>query len=345
MLLIAPIFLDERFSSVVDDPVRNKLEQPTFIPYRETKRCASRFYNGDFGRAPLVSNCSMKLRFFITCLSTLTLIGMTAVGLAQEFLPKPEDENFTQDYARLIDADDYEKIGDFQQRAFVVYDTPVIVVTIKRMSDYVKKMSIEQFARKWFDSREIGTLNREGGGENKGILLLVSEGDRKARIELGADWGHLWDKHSQKIMDREILPAFRKGDFSGGITAGVAELFEMAKTGPNVEAPGDSVMDTIHEISSKEKITPASLVPGGIGLIALAVGVGCLVLAWFLPDYRGLLIKAGIFIIVGVLLTYVVLFILAILGKASGRGGGGGFSSGGGFSGGFSGGGGASGGW
>ena len=268
------------------------------------------------------------------------------IGFGQEIPPKPADRYFIQDYAGLIEPDETGEIGKFQKQAFQVYDTPILVVTINRMRDYMSPRPIEEFARKWFDAWEIGTLGNEGGGSNKGILLLVSRADRKARIELGADWGHLWDQHCQRIMDREIIPEFKKSRYSEGIAAGVVELFEMAKMGPEVEAPRKNLADSVREISAKEKITPTSLLPGNIGLLALAAGVGCLVLAIFFPDHRGFLIKAGLFLIVAVLLTYIALIVIALMGKSTGRSsGGGGFSSGGGFSGGFSGGGGASGSW
>lgn len=45
-------------------------------------------------------------------------------------------------------------------------------------------LSVEQYARQLFDHWGPGFKDR-----NYGILLLVSVGDRKARIELGAGWG------------------------------------------------------------------------------------------------------------------------------------------------------------
>jgi uncharacterized protein len=64
--------------------------------------------------------------------------------------------------------------------------TPIIVVTIESMANHGgADMRIETFATLLFNQWQIG---HESIGEeywNTGILLLVSKGDRKARIELG----------------------------------------------------------------------------------------------------------------------------------------------------------------
>jgi uncharacterized protein len=64
---------------------------------------------------------------------------------------------------------------------------------------------------------------------NYGILLLVSKGDRKARIELGAGWTRERDAASKNIMERDIVPRFKQGDYSGGILAGVRQLDSLAR--------------------------------------------------------------------------------------------------------------------
>ena len=82
-------------------------------------------------------------------------------------------------------------------------------------------MRIETFARLLFDQWQVGIAKLGGQNWNTGILLLVSVGDRKARIELGAGWGREKDHLCQQIMDERMIPRFKQGDFSGGISAGV----------------------------------------------------------------------------------------------------------------------------
>src|SRR5438445_13588701 len=59
-------------------------------------------------------------------------------------------------------------------------------------------------------------------GTDNGVLVLVVPGDRKVRIEVGYGLeGTLTDAKSSRIIREEMVPRFRTGDFSGGITAGV----------------------------------------------------------------------------------------------------------------------------
>ncbi len=63
------------------------------------------------------------------------------------------------------------------------------------------------------------------GGENNGILLLVAKSDRKMRIEVGYGLeGTLTDLHSKLIIENTMVPAFRAGDFSGGISRAVDDI-------------------------------------------------------------------------------------------------------------------------
>lgn len=59
-----------------------------------------------------------------------------------------------------------------------------------------------------------------GGKEDRGVLILTSIEDRKARIETGYGVeGYLPDGLAGEILDQEAIPQFRSGDVSGGIRA------------------------------------------------------------------------------------------------------------------------------
>ena len=204
-----------------------------------------------------------------------------------------------------------------QQAAFENHDVPIIVVTISRMGAYgYMGQDIAPFARAWFDNWEIGTQNRTDG-HNRGMLLLVAMDDRKARIELGGDWGHRYDNYCQDVMDKVIVSHFKQGKFAQGIALGVKALGKLAAVGPQGTAPA---------ISRKGS-------SGSSGFSSLVQGL------------LSLLVPISIYLFVSV---------LEWLGLPMGGGGGssGGYSggssggySGGGYSGGSSGGGGASGSW
>jgi uncharacterized protein len=62
-------------------------------------------------------------------------------------------------------------------------------------------------------------------GKDNGALLIVAPQDRAVRIETGYGVeGELTDAASRLIIENEILPRFRAGDYPAGIKAGVAEM-------------------------------------------------------------------------------------------------------------------------
>lgn len=67
------------------------------------------------------------------------------------------------------------------------------------------------------------TLGRKGVDD--GVLLLIAKNDRTLRIEVGYGLeGVLPDALCNRIIDENIVPRFRAGDFYGGIQTGVARI-------------------------------------------------------------------------------------------------------------------------
>lgn len=292
------------------------------------------------------------------CIAAAVLVFASSQAHAELKLPDvPKDGNFIQDYAHILDTATRNEIGRLQQAAYERNDTPIMVVTINSMSQYGgQSYSIERFANEWFNHWQIGKRGQEDQLINRGILLLISVGDRKARIELGADWGTRWDGFAGQIMNDQIVPEFKRGDYSQGTLNGVRNLAGMAELDVD-ESPPASAGDFLAPLDSKPLVTTP--LTGWAILILVLGGCTLLVAAYFLPDYRKWLVIAGIGVITAALLLWVVAGLVLIYmslksaeeNLSNGVGGvgtgGGGFSIGGGgfSSGGFSGGGGASGSW
>jgi uncharacterized protein len=72
---------------------------------------------------------------------------------------------------------------------------------------------------------------------NDGALLLVAPNDRKVRIEVGYGLeGYLTDALSSVIIQTQILPRFRDGDFPGGIMAGTDAIIAQLQLPPEEAA-------------------------------------------------------------------------------------------------------------
>jgi uncharacterized protein len=70
-----------------------------------------------------------------------------------------------------------------------------------------------------------------------GVLMLIARDDRRMRIEVGYGVeGKLTDLQSSRILDGILRPAFRRGDYEGGIEQGVDAL-ATALRGGEIDAP------------------------------------------------------------------------------------------------------------
>lgn len=105
-----------------------------------------------------------------------------------------------------------EKLAAFEQKA----SDQIVVATVRNLGGE----AIEPFANRLFRSWELGQA-----GENNGVLLLVAYDDRKMRIEVGYGLeGTLTDVYSRLIIENSLVPAFRAGDYSAGISRAVDDI-------------------------------------------------------------------------------------------------------------------------
>jgi len=114
----------------------------------------------------------------------------------------------------------------------------IVVATVADLGGEDIETYGNQLARHWAIGRK---------DKNDGIVLLVAPNDRAVRIEVGYGLeGQLTDALSSVIIHSSILPAFRSGDFDGGVRAGVGGIIaalggELAPAAPRAAGPRQSI--------------------------------------------------------------------------------------------------------
>jgi uncharacterized protein len=190
----------------------------------------------------------------------------------------------------------------------------IVVATLKSLQGLPIEDFGYQLGRHWGIGQK---------GKDNGALLIVAPEERAVRIEVGYGLeGELTDAKDRTIIETDILPRFRDGDFAAGIKAGVAAM---------IETLGGSYNPALPPVRVRDQGTPTG-VPLALALPFILI----ILFNRFFGGRRGRRYRRG----------YGGPLILP--GGWGGRqgGGGGGFSGGGGFGGGggFSGGGGSFGG-
>jgi len=92
--------------------------------------------------------------------------------------------------------------------------------------------TIEQFSIRVAEAWKIGRKKIDDGA-----LLVIAKDDRHLRIEVGYGLeGALTDATTKRIIDEEITPKFKAGDFAGGVSAGINRMIRVID-GEKLPAP------------------------------------------------------------------------------------------------------------
>ena len=203
-------------------------------------------------------------------------------------------------------------------------------------------------------------------GQDNGAILVIAKNDKKMRIEVGYGLeGSLTDVTAHRIITETVAPLFSKGDFAGGISAGVDQIMKVVGSGEPLPAKSAQRSGT-HIDFGTLLILLLVVVPlvGGLlqrllgKLLGSSLGAGVIgFAAWMVAGSLAIAVIAGIIAFVVMIFSGMASALgnrgVFMPGSTIGRGGfgGGGFGGGGWGGGGFSGGGGsfggggASGGW
>ncbi len=131
-------------------------------------------------------------------------------------------------------------------------------------------------------------------GKDNGVLILCAVQDRRIRIEVGYGLeAILPDAKAGRIIDGEILPYFRKGDFSGGLVNGALAVASIIAQHAGVTLTGAAAggAEGGEQRPPREAIFSFLLIAGIISY-ALAMqrrsgGFGAGLLGVFLGGYGG----------------------------------------------------------
>jgi uncharacterized protein len=294
-----------------------------------------------------------RSRLLWACVALLLLASGSAG--AQELRPVPALQARVTDLTTTLSATQRQAL-EMQLAAFEAEAGPQIVVLIVATT---APEDIAAYAYRVADQWKVG--RREVGD---GVLLLVAKDDRSVRIEVAkALEGAIPDLAARQIIDRAIRPAFKAGDYAGGLAAAVDQLAARIR-GEHLPLPTAKAQKARSGLSWDQLAMfffIAVPVVGGVLSAVLGRRLGSMVTA---GAAGGLAWWISASLLLGGVAGVVALVLVGVLGLGAGgrraaghapviwgggggwggggRGGGGGFSSGGG---GDFGGGGASGNW
>ena len=154
------------------------------------------------------------LSFLIWLFAPVETVDNTSLQIP----PKPTVSSgiYVQDNAGVFSASVSGYLQSLGRQLDQKTTAQLVVVTVPSLKGAPLEDYSLQILRQW------GIGNKE---KNNGVLMLISTGDRKSRIEVGYGLeGALTDGVTGQIQDQYMIPYFRKGNYEEGIARGYEAL-------------------------------------------------------------------------------------------------------------------------
>ncbi|RPI50917.1 MAG: TPM domain-containing protein [Acidobacteria bacterium] len=153
--------------------------------------------------------------------------------------PTPELTRPVNDFANVINP---EQEAEIERRILALKKATtsgqsqgdvVVVATIDTFAPYA---DIREYAVRMFENRGRGIGER---GKDNGLLVLVAVKDRRVWVEVGYDLEQfVTDGFAGEVSRNDMTPYFARGDYGGGVLAGVTRLIGRIAQGRGVSVTG-----------------------------------------------------------------------------------------------------------
>ena len=168
------------------------------------------------------------MKSFFRSLALLAAL-LTGAGLpAAERIP-PAPARYFNDYAGVVSRPAAEALNLQLEQYERESSNQLLVVVFPRMES---NSSVEDYTVRVAQAWKVGQQ-----GKNNGAVLFVFKDDHKLYIQVGYGLEPtLTDAIASQIVERELKPAFRAGNFEGGLRAAVTSMIA-ATTRPTTATP------------------------------------------------------------------------------------------------------------
>jgi uncharacterized protein len=164
------------------------------------------------------------------CLYLLTLLVLFCAisidrAFSQNIPERPNPPRLVNDFAGMLKA---EEVNLLERKLDAFDDTTsnqIAIVIVSTLDGYAIADYAQRIAQKWGVGQK---------GRNNGILILVKPktDDSRGEVQIATGYaaeGPVPDLTCSEIVDREILPAFRNGNYYGGFNNATNTLMSLIR--------------------------------------------------------------------------------------------------------------------
>jgi len=169
----------------------------------------------------------------VKCVFTALLLTICCVTFAAEVMP-PAPARYFNDYAKVVSPNMAQQLDRALENFERETSSQILVAVYPKMQS---DSSIEDYTVRVAQSWRVGQKAKDNGA-----VLFVFIQDRKMFLQVGYGLeGVLPDALCKRIIEDEIKPGFKAGDYDSGLAAGVSAI--LAATKGEYKGTGRTVAD------------------------------------------------------------------------------------------------------
>ena len=160
----------------------------------------------------------IRMKYFFFFLFSVVAVTRT---WGQDIPPRPSPPKLVNDLAGVLSPETVQNLEATLDAFDDSTSVQIAVVTIGSTNDYDPVDYATKLGRTW------GVGNKDF---NNGVIFLIAKDDHKTFIAPGYGLeGAIPDITCKEIVDNQVLPYFKQGDFNTGVDSGVAAIIQAAR--------------------------------------------------------------------------------------------------------------------
>lgn len=177
--------------------------------------------------------------FYLLFLTGFLCAVTTGRILSQDIPERPFPPRLVNDFAHLLSAAEVKMLENKLVAFSDSTSTQIAIVIVNDLNGYDKADYAQRLCDKW----GIGQKDR-----NNGVLILVkAKTDTRGEVQINTGYGvegAIPDLICGEIVDNEIIPAFRSGDYFTGLSKATNTLMSLARGEFSADQYGEKMKKT-----------------------------------------------------------------------------------------------------
>jgi len=162
---------------------------------------------------------NFQYRIFLIFIGLMIALSFRAMGVIP---PPPNPPRLVNDFAQVLEPNEVDALEQKLSGYALTHGTQIAVVTILDLDG----MAPAEFADRLAEAWGIGQQGRENG-----LLILINPREGRGQVHISVGYGLegvIPDITARRIVDQEIIPHFRAGNFFAGIDSSTNVLMQLA---------------------------------------------------------------------------------------------------------------------